>query len=376
MEMFVEFKSGDASDPFHSKDLVPFEKTFHTTCATRGQIVLYSTRLQTYQFRTCAFSVGIFGSVARLFRWDRAGAIVSEPIPYLENGNHDLAEFLCRFDLMSRVQRGWDPTVFNATVKEAEEFDRLLRAVGSRGGEAVLKSLLDTVGHQYYYPRRRIEIPTGEDGDGRVVSYIVGRSIAHARSPTGRATRGFVAMSKETGNLVFLKDSWRPNIEGMMGEAYWFGKLKGARNISAFVQGGDVRSVVETRGELKTSRIPQKTLTNSYSEDHNGLRKMVGYTHYRTVQSELYVPLDMFKDSKHLTRIMRDIINGTILFSLVHFATLNLPQRCTIYIQSRSCIETSAPRTSCSLWMVMDASSTLTWPGPEGMSVHAGLFAR
>ncbi|KAF9643425.1 hypothetical protein BDM02DRAFT_3264101 [Thelephora ganbajun] len=35
---------------------------------------------------------------------------------------------------------------------------------------------------------------------------------------------------------------------------------------------------------------------------------MVGYIHYRTVQCEFYVPLNMFKDSKHLTQIIHDII--------------------------------------------------------------------
>ncbi|KAF9649092.1 hypothetical protein BDM02DRAFT_3095409, partial [Thelephora ganbajun] len=108
----VEFKRGDISDPFHSHDQLPFEKLFEATCATCGQIVLCSTRLQTYQLRTWAFSVGVFGKVARLFHWDRAGAIVSGPIRYCERGNSDLAEFLYRFDLTDRAQRGWDHTVF------------------------------------------------------------------------------------------------------------------------------------------------------------------------------------------------------------------------------------------------------------------------
>ena len=126
--MFVEFKRGNTSDPFHSHDQLPFEELFERTCATRGQTVLYSTRLQTHQFRTWAFSVGIFGKVARLFRWDRAGAIVLEPISYCEKGNHELAEFLCRFDLMDRVQRGWDPTVFDATPGEAAGFNGAIKA--------------------------------------------------------------------------------------------------------------------------------------------------------------------------------------------------------------------------------------------------------
>ena len=328
--MFVEFKRGATSDPFHSDDQLPFEKLFETTCAVRGQIVLYSTRLQTYQFRTWAFSVGIFGNVARLFRWDRAGAIVSEPIPYCEDGNHDLAEFFCRFDLMDRAQRGWDPTVFDATPEEAAAFDRAIKTVVGEGGNSLLKSLLDSVGNKDDYPRRRIEIPTSDDEDGRVVSYVVGRSIANARSPTGRATRGFVAMSKDTGRLVFLKDSWRPDIQGMMGEAHWFGKLEGARNISAFLHGSDVRCVVvKRRGGVKSSGPPinsfQHTLTNLHSEDYGGIQRMMGYIHYRTVQCEFYVPLDMFKDSKHLVQIIYDIIIGTSFFSFAHLPTVKPP---------------------------------------------------
>jgi len=314
--MFIEFKCGATSDPFYDDDQNSFEKLFDTACATRGQIVLYSTHLQTYQFRTWAFSVGIFGKVARLFRWDRAGAIVSEPICYCKKGNRDLAEFLCRFDLMNRTKRGWDPTVSDATAEEATAFDNAIGAVVGKGNTLLLKSLLDTVGNKDNYPRRRVQLPTSDDADERVVSYIVGRSIANAKSPTGRATRGFVAMSKDTGKLVFLKDSWRPDIEGMMGEAHWFGKLKGARNISAFLQGSDVRCMAVKRRSDKTMGPPtnpfQHTLTNLYSDDYRGMQGMMGYIHYRTVQCELYVPLNTFTNSRHLTRIIHDIIIGKI----------------------------------------------------------------
>jgi len=348
--MFVEFKRGNTSDPFCSHDQVPFEKLFETTCATRGQIVLYSTRLQTYQFRTWAFSVGIFGNVARLFRWDRAGAIVSEPIPYCEKGNHDLAEFLRRFDLMDRVQRGWDPTVFDATPGEAAAFDAAVKAIVGEGKNVLLKTLLDSVGDEASYPRRRVEIPTPDGRGERVVSYIVGRSIANAGSPTGRATRGFVAMSKDTSKLVFLKDSWRPDIPGMMGEAHWFEKLEGAKNISAFLHGSDVRCVVVRRRRAARTPGPptspsQRTLTDLHSDDFGGVQKMVGYIHYRTVQCEFYVPLNMFKDSKHLTQIMYDIIIGGSLLSFAQLLSLNLSQPYRICTIGGLFIETSVPRT-------------------------------
>ncbi|KAF9645016.1 hypothetical protein BDM02DRAFT_3131389 [Thelephora ganbajun] len=308
--MFVGFKRGDISDPFHSHDQLPFEKLFEATCATHGRIVLYSTRLQTYQFRTWAFSVGVFGKVARLFHWDRAGAVVSEPIRYCKRGNRDLAEFLCRFDLMDHGQRGWDHTVFDATPEESVVFDEAIKTVVGEGKNALLKTLPDSVGNRDDYPRRRIEIPTPDDEDDRAVS---------EREVSDRTCDSWFRGDVEgRGEVGFLKDGWRPDIPGMMGEGHLFGKLEGARNISAFLHGSDVRRVAVRRRDAVRAPGPptnplQRTLSDLYSEDYGGPQRMVGYIHYRTVQCEFYVPLNMFKDSKHLTQIIHDIIIGTSL---------------------------------------------------------------
>ena len=179
---------------------------------------------------------------------------------------------------------------------------------GGGGGEknALFKALFDSSGDKDSYRRRRVEISTPDDENERVVSYIVGRSTVDARSPTGRATRGFVVMSKDTGKLVFLKDGWRPDILGMISEAHWFKRPEGTRNISAFLRGSDVRRVVVRRHDVARTPGPptkpfQRTLTNSYSDAFGGIQKMVGHIHYRTVQCEFYAPLKIFNDSKHLT---------------------------------------------------------------------------
>ena len=344
MEMFVEFKRGDPSDPFYSYRQLPFEELFDNTCTARRQIALCSTRLQAYQFRTWAFSVGIFGDVARLFRWDRAGAIVSEPIPYTQKGNRELAEFLCRFDIMNRTQRGFDPTVFDASPEEAAAFEEAIKTAVKRKGGSLLKELLGSVGNKDDYPRRRIEIPTRED-DGRIISYILGRPIENARLPTGRSTRCFVAMSKDTEDLVFLKDSWRLDIPDLMGETHWFGRLDGARNVCVFLHGSDVRSgsvVTGGRGTAVASEPVQRTLANLYSEGYGRHRRIRGYIHYRTVQCEFYLPLDTFKDSKHLVQIMLDVVIGTRLLSFAQSGPLNIPQRYRICMIVESFMGTSA----------------------------------
>ena len=291
MELFIKFKHEDGSDPFNDNG-GPFGQVSDTACETRGKITLYSTLQQTWQFRAWTFSVAIFGNVARLFRWDRAGAIVSAPISYCKEGNRDLVEFLRRFDMMDRTQRGWDPTVFDASPEEIADFDKAIEDVAGDAKNVLLRSLFASVGDKGKCLRRRIEIPKREGEGERTVSYIVGRSIERARSPTGRVTRGFVAMSMDTKKLVFLKDSWRPNLPGMKGEGQWFERLKGARNVSAFLHGSDVRCVVvRERGRVGApgsgSSLIQHTLTDVHSEGFRGMKDMMGYIHHRTVQCEL-----------------------------------------------------------------------------------------
>ena len=145
-------------------------------------MVLYSTRLQMYQICTCAFSVGIFGSVARLFRWDRAGAIVSEPIMYSEKGNRELVEFFYCFDLADRTQRGWDPTASDATPEETVASDQAPKIVMGEGKNKLPEKRLESVGNQARYSRKKVDVihPSGRQG-----SCIVGRSTVAPKSPTG-----------------------------------------------------------------------------------------------------------------------------------------------------------------------------------------------
>jgi hypothetical protein len=279
MELFVEFKRGSTSDPFNEDGKGPFPKASETACALRGQMVLYATRLQMYQFRTFVFSIGIFGDVARLFRWDRSGAIVSTPIMYTKKGNHELSEFFYRLNLMDRAQRGWDPMVSDATSEEAADFDQAIETVIGDGENRLFDKLLESVGDKVTYPRKRINIAI--HASASQMSYIVGRSTIYPKSPTGRCTRAFVAMKTESKSLAFLKDSWRPNITGVEAESHWYEELKGARNIAAFSHGSDVlvvRQGVVTR-KMKNMVQLQQTLTQNHAKNFSGIKDMIGYTH-------------------------------------------------------------------------------------------------
>ena len=64
-----------------------------------------------------------------------------------------------------------------------------------------------------------------------------------ARSPFGRATRPMLAFNMETREIIFLKDYWRADVDGMEkeGEIYALLESKGVPNIAPFGNGNDVR---------------------------------------------------------------------------------------------------------------------------------------
>ena len=337
MELFVEFKRGPTSDPFSELGFKgAFPKHFDTSCDIRGQMTLYSTRMQMYQFRTCIFSVGIFGNVARLFRWDRAGAIVSAPIEYSVAGNRELSEFFYRFDRANRTQRGWDPTIHDAGSEETAAFAQAIQTIAGEKDTALLGSLLESVGDPREFPRKKVNITKQK------ASYIIGRSLVAAESPTGRATRCFVAMDVDTKKLVFLKDSWRPDLLEMKPESHWYKKVKGGSNLAAFLHGSDVEYPMEGGEEGPT----QRTITDLHFAKFCEISGMMGYLHHRTVQSEFYLPLKTFKDSQNLTQIMSDVIVGKCLSCLFSVSPLTLLQRYRIFTKWGCFTETLAPRTS------------------------------
>ena len=325
MELFVDFDHQSISDPFDGDDTA-FRKSSHPISTLPGRMALHSTRLQMYQFRTFVFSVGVFGNVARLFRWDRSGAVVSESIRFPEKGNRELTEFFYRFDLADRAERGCDSTVSDATREETTAFNRAIKTSVEEGKNKVFEELSRSVGDDIKYSRKKVHVIHPSGGQ---TSYVIGCSTVTPKYPVGRCTRGFVAMDTETQKLVFLKDCWRPNIPEVKSESHWHKILRGARNIAAFSHGSDVETVAPRRGAttrgMRRTTKPHLTLTQDYAKKYSNIEAMVGYVHYRTIQCELYVPLHTFRDSRHLTEIMYDVLLGKGSFQYSNLLPLILP---------------------------------------------------
>ncbi len=135
LEFVVEFKLTASADPFvvpkkRTGDGTtgsgnPLMSTAVNTHAVVGQITAYATQILSSQYRTHAFTVLICHNLARLIRWDRAGAIVTEPIYYDDDSY--LHDFLTRYNDAPSNIRGHDSTV---QFRQARHFSK--RSISSR----------------------------------------------------------------------------------------------------------------------------------------------------------------------------------------------------------------------------------------------------
>ena len=340
MEMFVEFKHGDSTDPYTLVD-VPPRTPPESAYSTLTRIHSNLSRQHALQFRTWTFAVGVFGKVARILRCDRSGILLTTAIDYsTEEGNRQLTEFFLRLDRMADgpEARGWDPTVDDATEEEADRLSELIKAFGQStpdlgrrvtrlqkkkaagepGLHPAFRNLVGTVGDLTQFPRKKMSVMDGDVSK----HYIIGCHSIVSKGLAGRATRGFVAMSMETKGLVFLKETWRADVAGVPPEHYWYERLLsnrsngGMENIGTYSHGSDVYA---TKRIVRCSDTKQRTISHLYTNQPpqtNAIR----YVRYRIVYSELYVSLLTFRDSKHLSSVMLDIAQGMLFH--VHLTSL------------------------------------------------------
>jgi hypothetical protein len=121
VELAVEVKPtyADAGFGFNGG---AFLRQSDTGRKSRAQLVQYATEIMHRQHRTHAFMVLIAKDSARLLRWDRAGAIVSEPINLLKDP-YSLLNFIYRFRQMTPEQRGHDPSATLASENKLKKFE-------------------------------------------------------------------------------------------------------------------------------------------------------------------------------------------------------------------------------------------------------------
>ncbi|THG98998.1 hypothetical protein EW026_g3290 [Hermanssonia centrifuga] len=170
-----------------------------------GQMIHYAREQMSHQHRVFMFSLHIVHDCARIIRWDRMGAIVTEAFNFVLHPQI-LSEFLFRFSLLGHEGRGFDPTAELAGPDESQEFTKAVVEYLDSFGERKPPHFDSTLDASYSTYKLHII----DSGSGVRSSFIVRRPFSETPLPCGRATQGYIAWDIGRRNLVFLKDTWRP----------------------------------------------------------------------------------------------------------------------------------------------------------------------
>lgn len=190
-----------------------------------GQAVSYAGEACARQHRIFYISILIIGTKARLFRWDRAGTIVTRAFDYRQNPR-PLCQYLWRFSHADMVERGFDSTVTVAIESEIRLFESTVAqqvAFQKEYGPDDREELAEAIGN--HYQENRVTKITVRDSSGSVAGeYLVSVPVRSPLSTSGRSGRGFwsTKIEEKEGNLEgeagFLKDVWRIDLPGLMPE--------------------------------------------------------------------------------------------------------------------------------------------------------------
>lgn len=136
VEVFFEVKTYPAKnhqfhDPEVGKDILSHkfirdDDSKGTIAHNLGQIASYAAEVCARQHRTHCFSISIYGTTARFFRWDRAGVIVSREFD-IRKQPEILCRFAWRYSHATDAQRGFDTTVTKATQQEELKFKEVVK---------------------------------------------------------------------------------------------------------------------------------------------------------------------------------------------------------------------------------------------------------
>ncbi|KAF4607760.1 hypothetical protein EYR40_000095 [Pleurotus pulmonarius] len=274
-----------------------FESDGLSARQARGQLATYAVELCARQHRTHLFFVYLFYPYARFIRFDRSGAFVSERFKFTLDCT-PLIRFFSRFSKMSRVERGYDPTV-----QVADELETKLAR------ERLQEWAPDP---KYERPVFKMEVYDDAKGLGgddtkkpNPRMFLVWGALADPESPLGRATRGYPALEVTHGldqakeaPIMFLKEQWRsialrPEIDTLR-----VLKDKGVKHVPTLECGGDLPGQV-TQTATYAARIQTK-----------GGKDIDTRIHVRFVTVEVGRPIERFSSSKEMFKAVYDAFQG------------------------------------------------------------------
>lgn len=319
MELSIEVKWFSDDDPFaavhNAIDGGPIKSIFHETVKatdTLGQITSYAAAQLGSQFRTHVYSVIIVTDHARILRWDRSGAIVTEAIPY--NKSPLLVEFFRRYSQAPPDMRGIDQSVSQPMPEEdlaarnaLQPEDKQPEDKASKGKKGRRKKDKKDRKKNDKNDKKSLGqlFKLGIPAEGGVRYFITTAPRIGFYSPPGRATRGFRAYDILTKTCCFLKDTWRIDVQEIQEEGLTYVALQNAEvpNIPMCVAYGDIST---------TKYHATKTL--AYLKEpwacHKNDGLFVPHRHYRLALNIFGKPLSEFESSYEMVAAVRDALIG------------------------------------------------------------------
>ena len=279
VDFVIEFKTAWNQDPF-SREWVestnnernPLMNSAPLAHNVAGQITAYATMVLGAQYRTHTFSVLIIKDYARLIRWDRTGAIVTEPIAY--DTESFLFDFFIRYNNVDKEVRGHDLTVRRASKVEGEAAQEFLEPDAQE-------------------PLLSITIPLPGSEESR--QYIVPSPCARPAIPTGRWTRASIAYDVHRKQRVLLKDSWRLLLDDIHPEGVVYERLhqNSVPNVPYCSMASDV---AEEYHRSQTDKFASRYWSNPY------MHQFTPHRHYHLVLDTIGQRLETFKSSRKMVK--------------------------------------------------------------------------
>ncbi|TFK46335.1 hypothetical protein OE88DRAFT_930885 [Heliocybe sulcata] len=288
---FIEVKRSDDADPYPNANC----KLTLENMEIWNQIQEYAAVALNLKPRCFLFAASIFGSNARLFRWDRSVVLVSSAFNYKKQPK-PLYQFLhC---VSQYADGGYDPSVLKRSGS--------LRLFWDRYGEAKKAGLIPEFQSVIpgNYPEDEsvlLQVPGRTSKDPTEVYLTMGPPLFVSRSLVGRGTRVWLATLADgsSPDFVIIKDTWRDANRVAEGEIYQ--SIEGIPGVARLGRAVDLG-----RGDQSDVHT---TIAKAVNE-HYGAPRFVQRIHYRSIILSIGRPLDLFRSTRELTEAMRSALGG------------------------------------------------------------------
>lgn len=316
MQTQVEFKREFYKDPFidpskkskASGRRFPFENPTAAATQARGQIACYAGATLYLSFRMHLFTVFIFGRYCRFIRWDRRGAVVTHRFDYTENPEI-LFYFHHCFAQLTRVQRGFDPTVTKID-QSSKEVVAAIRRFSEHSKDLLhCDGRTDTADSGLELNPLVLKMTVTFDGVER--SFIIPSPLFHLGCllPFSRSTRSSLAYDPAAKggapDLLFMKDSWREDSGHTVPEAEIYRLLK-VKEVDEHVAEMDIGGNIP---ELKT-RWQETTFCSFTLFPNSDVREYTALQGHRIFLKTIAMDLTVFLNAKWLVTCVADGMQG------------------------------------------------------------------